>query len=83
MADLELVPGHIHMGLTPDGNIARVWPTPDPDRWHVTFSRCSRATTEPVSTADVPGLLEGWGVTAESWTRWAGPIHERNPGLDG
>jgi len=27
-------------------------------------------------------LLQAWDVAPASWTRWAGPIHERNPELD-
>ena len=76
MADLELFPGCIHMGTTVDGDLAHVWPTPDPERWHVSFSRGPLATFEPVLTAEVAGVLDEWGVRVDSWTAWAGRIGE-------
>ena len=55
---------------------------PDPERWHVSSNRGPDATSEPVTAGAIPALLQAWNVEPAGWTRWAGPIHERNPGLD-
>ena len=74
MEDLELFPGCIHMGTTVDGNLAHVWPTPDPERWHVSCNRGEgSSTSEPVAAEDIPALLAEWGFLAKTWTRWAAP----------
>lgn len=77
-----LVPSHIHMGTSLSGAVARVWPSPDPNLWHVSLAGYPpRATEEPVPTERVAALLREWGFQAETWTHWPGPIHERNPDL--
>jgi hypothetical protein len=82
MSDLPiLAPGHIHTGTTVAGIGVRIWPTPDPERWHVGTSR-PQATTEPVNAEEIPALLEEWRVEVTFWTCWAGSIHDRNPDLD-
>jgi len=66
-----LIPGHIHMGSSEAGYLVRIWPTPDPERWHVTCNRGEgSSTSEPVTAEDIPALLEEWEFRARTWTRW-------------
>jgi hypothetical protein len=77
-----LTVGNIHMGIGVSGAVARIWPTPDPDLWHVGLAGYPpRATEEPVRTERVAELLVEWGFRAESWTHWPGPIYAENPDL--
>lgn len=48
----DLRPGHIHMGTSISGAMVRIWPTADPDLWHLGCA-CypPHATEQPVPSA--------------------------------
>lgn len=80
MAELRLIPGHIHQPWGVSGSLVTVWLTPDPDRWHLSLASGSpRATEAAVYSDQVEALLEEVGFRAEKWVSWEGPLHERNP----
>lgn len=78
----ELRPGHIHMGTSISGAVARIWPTADPDLWHLGCA-CypPHATEQPVPSSEIAAMLEEWGFEAERWTSWPGPVHQVNRDL--
>ena len=78
---MELTAGHIHEAVNTAGVVLTIWPTPWPDRWHVSSSRM-QATTEPVATDMVDALLASWDFTAETWRHWPGPLHATNPAVE-
>ena len=84
MVVLQLVPGHIHQAVSISGAVAKVWPTPWPDRWHVSvLGYPPQATDEPIPGNEVETLLDPWGFSPEGWwAHWPGPLHEVNPTID-
>lgn len=56
--ELSLIPGHTHMDMTIAGHVVRIWPTPDPEHWHVSSNRGPDATSEPVTAGVIPALLQ-------------------------
>lgn len=82
----RLVPGHIHQAMRLGGmQIAVIWPSPSPDRWHVGLTASVRwASHDPVREDRVFDLLRTWGFEVEgcdSWRHWewTGPPPTRNP----
>ena len=65
--------------------IALIWPTPWPDRWHVGLTTTLRwATRDPVPGERVFDVLQAWGFELDQYTsfrhwRWVGPPPTTNP----
>jgi hypothetical protein len=73
-----LVAGHVHQALREGGmQIALIWPTRWPDRWHVGLTTTLRwATRDPVPGDRVIDVLQAWGFDIDQYTslchwRWA------------
>jgi hypothetical protein len=82
----RLVAGHVHQALREGGmQIALIWPTPWPDRWHVGLTTTLRwATRDPVPGSRVFDVLQAWGFELDQHTsfchwRWVGPPPNTNP----
>jgi hypothetical protein len=81
-----LVAAHVHQALREGGmQIALIWPTPWPDRWHVGLTTTLRwATRDPMPGERVFDVLRAWGFELDQhasfrhW-RWLGPPPRTNP----
>jgi hypothetical protein len=81
--ELVLEAGYIHQGVSPSGNVVRIWPTPTPGLRHVGCSGPANATEQPVPEDQIPVVLALWGVKVTRWTtHWKGPLHAENPDLE-
>lgn len=83
---LRLVPGHIHQAMRDQGmQIALIWPSPWPDRWHVGLTTTLRwATRDAVPSGRVADVLRAWGFELDeqaSFRHWplTGPPPSTNP----